>query len=124
MFDLTINLEPFYKGLEGFAECDSRLVTKDEIERFVDRFKALLHNACEQPNEPNSKLEIVDEGERNTLLQVFAGRRVHHSIDARTEQLVSNLADLTPDVVALEVGPSTLTFAQLDAASNAFSAKL
>ncbi len=91
--------------------------------RIVEQLTTLLAAALAVPDEPVERLPMVGHREQ-TVLDAMNDTVVAYERDATVDALFRAQARRTPDAGALTFGSRTLTYAQLESAANALSAKL
>ena len=126
-FDLELALEEAGDGaLTGGWEYDAELFQARTIEQFASHFLTLLESALDAPAERISKLRLISETERSTLLErwnrtdVDFGANESSVWEAFSKQVC--LRGASPAVVVS--GGATVTYAELHARSQAFAARL
>ncbi len=116
-FDMSWNLAELPDGVKLLVEFNTNLFDRASIEQMITHFERILSAGLADPGQPLSRLGMLADDERRTLLESFQGeRRVvpDATIDTWFERHVTD----TPDAVALVVDGRTLTYADLDARAN------
>ncbi|HEU0054030.1 MAG TPA: amino acid adenylation domain-containing protein, partial [Longimicrobium sp.] len=116
-FDLTVNLGEWDGGVYGGIEYATALFDRGTIERLVAHLGAVLEAAAAHPDAPLSSLSILAPGERDALLAAAAATEASR-VAQPLHALFATQAARTPDAPALTCEDRTLTYAELDRASN------
>ncbi|MFJ4096484.1 amino acid adenylation domain-containing protein [Kitasatospora sp. NPDC089913] len=107
-------------GLEAHPDqygADALAAHRDGLLRYLDGLATLLLDA---PHTPIARIDLLD---REALDRATAGR-TEPPATRTVPALLADLAARTPDAVALRSGATTLTFAELDAASSRLAHRL
>jgi amino acid adenylation domain-containing protein len=117
-FDLELHVTETPEGLfAGF--CYNRsLFDAATIRRLGQHFTALLQGVVADPRTPISRLPMLLEDERRTLLEEWNDVTRRFPVDACLHQRFEAQVDRSPDAVAVTCGGERLTYAQLDARAN------
>ena len=123
-FDVTPQLRETADGrIEGFVEYGSDLFDGSTIERWVGHLSTFLRAALERPDEPVSRLPLLEPGERRRLLQLGRGRDSRLPTLSITERFATQVQE-RPGAVAVTDGRRTLTYAELDAEAERLAGEL
>jgi amino acid adenylation domain-containing protein len=95
-----------------------------EIEFIHQHIISLLWHALDNPARQISKLEMISERERRTILHEFNNTYVDYPRDKTIKQLFEEQAAKTPDSIALIFKDCEMTYAQLNKKANALAHKL
>ncbi|MFC4531110.1 non-ribosomal peptide synthase/polyketide synthase [Sphaerisporangium dianthi] len=110
--------EPAEWGSEGEVECALDYATDLFDERSAEvlaaRLVRLLEGAVRDPGLPIGELDLLNPGERDTLLSEW-NATAHPVPEATLPELFARQAARTPGAAAVECGGETLTYAELDA---------
>ncbi|QSQ25697.1 LLM class flavin-dependent oxidoreductase [Pyxidicoccus parkwayensis] len=122
-FDLQLALVETPEGLEGALEYRTDLFTADTVARLARHFQALLRGVAAAPELPVTDVPLLDEEERRTLLVDWndltppaspeAALCIHAQFRAQAAR--------TPEAVAVVGDDETLSYAELDARSDALA---
>jgi len=121
--DLTLQLVETGDGLHGQIEYDTDLFDAATVERLAGHYLRLIDTAGSAPDEPVATMPMLTVAEREALHGWSSGGPLH-SEDALVHQRFSAQAGRTPDAVAVVAGPVTLTYAELDTASDRLAGAL
>ncbi len=116
-FDLTLEFQRRPEGLAASIEYNSDLFDHDTIVRMSQHIAVLFEALVTDPDQSVDRVPFVVGAERDQLLVDWNDTAL--DIPATTVgQLFEAQAARTPDRRALVVGPTTMTFAELNAAAN------
>ncbi|MFD7412521.1 amino acid adenylation domain-containing protein [Kitasatospora purpeofusca] len=107
-------------GLEAHPDqygADALAAHRDGLLRYLDGLAGLLLDA---PHTPIARIDLLDQ---DALRRATAGR-TEPPATRTVPELLAGQAARTPDAVALRSGATTLTFAELDAASSRLAHRL
>ncbi|PEP56461.1 amino acid adenylation domain-containing protein [Bacillus pseudomycoides] len=122
-FDMTIEIserstsEGQPNGLHGLLEFSTDLFKRETVQKLVSRFIHLLEDAVEDPEQPIGRLEILDEEERQTVLEKWNGG-FQIAPEMTLPELFEKQVRLTPDATAVVFEDTTLTYEELNKRSN------
>jgi amino acid adenylation domain-containing protein len=123
-FDLTLSMMEVDGGaVAASAEYASDLWDAASIERMVGHLACLLQDAVSHPDRPVSRLSLASEEERELVVS-FEGRSPEYPRHAAIPQLFREQARKTPDALAVVGTDRSLTYAELDARSDALAREL
>lgn len=89
----------------------------DEAQELAERFVTLLRSALADPSSPIARLAILEESERRRLVSASVASAAASPAKPIHERFEEQ-ARLTPDRLAVTCASGSLTYADLDAASN------
>ncbi|MGW3485615.1 amino acid adenylation domain-containing protein, partial [Rhodococcus indonesiensis] len=114
--DLFVNLYPGGHSTHLDFQANPNLYTRDELAAHHRRFLAFLHRfATAAPDRRLTDLDLLDEDERAALVPA----RGADPVPARTlADLLTAGAALDPGAVAVIDGPRTVTYSELDSATD------
>ncbi|HMB54278.1 MAG TPA: amino acid adenylation domain-containing protein, partial [Thermoanaerobaculia bacterium] len=128
-FDLTLGLRGDGERLTGYVEYDRDLHDAAGAERLAAAYVRLLAAALADLDRPVARLPLLDDDERNLLLDRWSGTRVTLDADDVTlgERIAAHAA-ARPDEPALTVaapeGDETLTWGELAARVERLAGRL
>jgi len=124
-FDLTLD---HYEEDDGSirVECEwaTDLFDATTIERLVRHVHALAEQGLESPDVSLSSLPCADEDERGFVVTGANLTAAAYERESSIHALFAARAARAPDAVAVEFGAARLTYAELDARTNALAARL
>ncbi|MBB0242683.1 amino acid adenylation domain-containing protein [Streptomyces alkaliphilus] len=122
-FDLALQLaertgpdgEP--DGLTCSVRYRTDLFDRDTVDRLTGAFGRLLTRVAEAPRQPIGTVELLDEATRRRLLVEWNDTAVG-AATATLPELLTAQARRTPDAVAVRHGRASMTYAELDRATD------
>ena len=117
-FDLEVHAWETPQGLSlSFVYCTD-LYAPETIDRMVGHYERLLTSAVADPDVAISSLEMLEAGERDRLLGVFAGEMTAYPREATIPGLFSEVAAERPEAVAVSFGDRVLSYGELERRAN------
>lgn len=117
-FDLALEVKGETDGaLHGALRYDVGRFGAPAMQSLLRRFAALLRAIVADPEQAAADLSMLSATEQRSLVMWNQTERVA-STPALVHELVESQAHWTPEAVALECAPQTLTYKQLDVQSN------
>jgi len=122
-FDLTLALTNTASGIEAGFEYNTDLFDAPTITRMLRHFETLLRAVVRNPQTKLSALPLLDDNEKQTVISDF------NASDADFEstcvhRLVENQAGKTPDAIAVQLGDTELSYAELNRRANVLAKEL
>lgn len=117
-FDMTFTFTENSHGLFGEIEYNTDIYSTDRIERMIGHIKTLVSSILNNPGSKISELEILPEGEKNLLLNVFNDTNTDYPKDKTIIDLFEAQVDKTPDNIAVVFEDIELTYRELNEKSN------
>ncbi|BFV55962.1 non-ribosomal peptide synthetase [Kitasatospora sp. CMC57] len=122
-FDLTLAIGESHRdgnpaGLRLNADYATEVLDGDSVRRLLNQLLRLLDSALATPELPVSRLDLLSEAERHTLLVEWNDTTVPLPDGRLLPELIAGHARRTPTAVAVEHGPQQLTYAELDTRAN------
>ena len=117
-FDLTLTLVEKEQELYGEWEYDSELFEQQTVERMASNFQTLLESIVAHPDKRLSELSVLSQSEQNQILVEWNASKLEVPSDQCIHQLFAQLADETPDAVALVYENQQLTYRHLNERAN------
>jgi hypothetical protein len=93
-------------------------------ERMTEHFRALLEAIAADPHRPLSRLPMMGADERGRVVQEWNRTATDFPRDHSIVSLFAEQVAATPDAVAVRYGAASLTYAELDRASNRLARRL
>ncbi|WP_374117444.1 amino acid adenylation domain-containing protein [Streptomyces sp. RKAG293] len=109
------NGEP--QGIDGAVEYSSDIYDAPTVHSLFDRWIQLLDTATAHPDQPLSTINVLTPTEHHQLLHTWQDTASPVSETLLPDRFAEQAA-ATPDAVALIVGDSTLSYAELNARAN------
>jgi len=118
-FDLTLGLTEMPEGLVGIFEYNTDLFDRSTIERMAAQFRQLLEEVVRDPARPIGGLPLLDDRERARLIAAGEAPRTTDGTDRRcVHHLFEARAAAKPNVIALVMGKTRLSYAELNRRAN------
>ncbi len=117
-FDLTLFLNDTGQGLEAAIEYSTDLFEPATIQRFWQRFHALLQGIATNPDMPIDRLPLLPETEKSQLALWNQTQIPRQPTEMTLPYLFAAQAQRTPDAMAVTDGQTSLTYAGLEAQAN------
>jgi bacitracin synthase 3 len=123
-FDLTFGFSENTDGLKLFIEFSSDLFERSTIERMGAHYIHLLESLVAYPDALVSKLDFLENNEKQRLLFGFSEDQLPISSDSNVISLFEEVVLIQGDSKALVYEGGTLTYSELNSLSNRLSAYL
>ena len=121
-YPLTLKIH-HVKNVHIFFEYRIDLLDGATVQTLGKRLIRLLEQAAADARTPLHRFEILDHGERQTLLEDF-NRKDYSTHEGMLPQLFEQPVERTPNAVALVCGEESVTYAGLNARANALARML
>ncbi|WP_410658294.1 amino acid adenylation domain-containing protein [Amycolatopsis sp. lyj-112] len=124
-FDLEVLADEYPDALRGFLGYSTDLFTEDTASRLLGHFLRVLESVAAEPDRRLSRLPVLGDDEKHTLL-VGWNRSRGFELPLERELIGSfeDRAAKTPDARALVCGGSEVSFGELDAAGDRWASLL
>ncbi|HEV3049922.1 MAG TPA: amino acid adenylation domain-containing protein, partial [Longimicrobium sp.] len=123
-FDLSLNLQEQGDAVAGGIEYATDLFDAGTIRRLGAHYNALLAAAVANPDTPVSRLPLLDAAERAVVVEEWNRTATDFPRDRSIVSRFAEQASATPGAVAVRYGAASLTYAELDRASNRLARRL
>ncbi|GAA1168330.1 amino acid adenylation domain-containing protein [Kitasatospora gansuensis] len=122
-FDLTLAIGESHRGISPAglrlnADYATEVLDGDSVRRLLAQLLRLLDSALAAPELPVSRLDLLSEAERHTVLVEWNDTTVPLPDGRPLPELIAEHARRTPAAIAVEHGPQQLTYAELDTRAN------
>ncbi|NLH05978.1 MAG: AMP-binding protein [Chloroflexi bacterium] len=117
-FDMTLFAVEHEDRISGALEFSTELWDRSTIERLLRHFETLLEAIVRDPAEPISRLPLLTEAERHTLLVEWNSRTLDYPADECLHHAFERRAAETPDAEAVVYEGRSLTFRELNERAN------
>ncbi|PAW78567.1 MAG: hypothetical protein B9S32_06495 [Verrucomicrobia bacterium Tous-C9LFEB] len=115
--DLELHLSDAEEGIHGVMYYDRSLFSAGTMERVAHQLERILQQVAVAPDQPLSEIRLLDDQERQRLLQ--QGSQTETATNARSILEVWNeTIRLHSDHVSVHCGERILTYAEFDAQAN------
>lgn len=105
-------------GIDGVVEYNTDIFDQITVEAFVERLRRVLEHVIADPDLPIDRLEILGPGERERILEEFNASGNAATTETTIPALFAAQAAARPEATALTFGDVSMSYAELDAASN------
>ena len=122
-FDMTLYLMETNEGIRGSLEYNTDLFEHETITRMLDHYEAILRAFVDNADQRMSDVSIQTPFEQERL-QAWQGPAMALPAAATMAGAIAAQASRTPAAVAVSDGPTTLTYAALEAQSAALAQRL
>jgi len=122
--DLNFSMVAGPDGWRAFCEYNSDLFEADTVSRLLGHFANLLRAAATQPEQTLSLMPMLDEAERQALVCDWNPGDVAYPKHLTVPKLFEIQAHRTPEAVAVICGEQSLSYRDLDLASNRLAHEL
>jgi amino acid adenylation domain-containing protein len=124
-FDLTLALRPGEEGMDGALEYATALFDRVTALRLIAHFRTLLAAACAAPDEALSALPLLSADEVDAALRAGEGPALESPTTfALIHERIAVQAARAPEAIAVDGGAERITYAELDARSDALARRL
>jgi amino acid adenylation domain-containing protein len=123
-YDLTLFAFEEEGGLVVMLEYATDLFETATAQRFGRHYAALLRAVAANADAPVSRLPLMDAAERAMVVEEWNRAATDFPRDRSIVSLFAEQAAATPDAVAVRYGAASLTYAELDRASNRLARRL
>jgi amino acid adenylation domain-containing protein len=123
-FDLLLGMSQRPAGLNTTWEYSSELFDESTAVRLGRYFEKLLESIAADPESPISRLPMLLDEERETILSHWSKAPVAFPQDKLVKDLFEDWAQRTPDAEAVVFEGERLTFGQLDERANRVARRL
>ncbi|MET0411658.1 MAG: amino acid adenylation domain-containing protein, partial [Polyangiaceae bacterium] len=123
-FDLTLSVLETEHELSGTLEYSADLFERETIERMIQNYVELLTQALATPALPVARLELVAAAERELAVNAYNRTSVPYPVELGLLGLFQRQVALNPDAVAVVAGDRTLSYFELDSASERMADQL
>ncbi|HLY58689.1 MAG TPA: amino acid adenylation domain-containing protein, partial [Stellaceae bacterium] len=117
-FELNLDLSETEAGLAGALSYAAQLFDRSTAERLAAMLVRLLDAAAAAPETALADLPLLDAAERRLLVETFNDTSVDYPRDKTAVDLFVEQAARAPENPAVIEGERTLSYGELDAASN------
>ena len=116
-FDIFINVKPTADGVDFEWTYNKDLFDAATIKRRLASFRLLLENIVQEPKQPISKINLLPEGEKNTILG-WAKNQASYLEKETITSLFEAQTIKTPNAIAVESQDKKMTYQQLNEDAN------
>lgn len=117
-FDMTITAKEQHGGIRFILEYNKKLFHRATMESYVEQYKRVLLGMIRNSERALSDLEFTGGDEKNLIEKQFNSTEVEFDRTQTVTSVFRTTVDLLPDKTAVTDGVSSMTFRQLDEASD------
>ena len=117
-FDLLLDVREQSGQLTASAVYSTDLFEDSTIERMLDHYQTLLEAIVAGPHTRIDELAVMSDAERRKVLEEWNQTQADYPRGVPVHELIARQARRTPDASAVVCGEWSLTYGQLDRASN------
>jgi amino acid adenylation domain-containing protein len=117
-FDIFLNVVESKDGLMLDCDYNTGLFDESTIARWLSHYQTLLLGMVENPNQPVSRLPLLNEADRCQLAVDWNQTAAHYPRNLCVHQLFEAQAQKTPDAIAAAFEGDQLTYRELDRRTN------
>ena len=122
--DLALLIEETPHELICQWEYATDLFAPTTITRFAESYTTLLHALVAQPDLPIRQLPILTEAQQHTIIHAWNNTARAYPIDLGVQHLIERQVQRTPHALAVQMGDTRLTYAELNQQAEALTAQM
>lgn len=117
-FDISLIAVERGESIDLIFEYSTSLFKEETIKRLADHFTNIISSIVKNPDIQLKKIDLLDEAERNTLINEFNNTTVDNGLDSTINQIFKNQVMKTPNNIAVVYKNEKLTYKELDDKSD------
>jgi amino acid adenylation domain-containing protein/non-ribosomal peptide synthase protein (TIGR01720 family) len=117
-FKLHLVCTDYAAEVEGEIRFDSTVLESQTVRRMARGLETLLRSGVAGPRQPVGALDILDAGERESLVVGVNRTSAPYAAEGTVAELFEEQASRTPAAPAVRCGDAVLSFAELNAQAN------
>ncbi|WP_339530513.1 MULTISPECIES: non-ribosomal peptide synthase/polyketide synthase [unclassified Pseudomonas] len=117
-FDLDLDIQESTEGIWATLGYAQDLFEASTVQRMARHWQNLLQGMVADPRQNISQLNLLDNAERQQILQLWNQSDAGFSAKRLVHELVADRAGETPEAVAVKFGEQQLTYGELDRQAN------
>ncbi|WP_425273349.1 amino acid adenylation domain-containing protein, partial [Pseudomonas petroselini] len=117
-FDLDLDIQESTEGIWATLGYAQDLFEASTVQRMALHWQNLLQGMVADPRQNLSQLNLLDNAERQQILQLWNQSDAGFSAKRLVHELVADRAGETPEAVAVKFGEQQLTYGELDRQAN------
>ncbi|NJL04627.1 MAG: amino acid adenylation domain-containing protein [Chloroflexaceae bacterium] len=122
--DLALLIEETPHELICQWEYATDLFAPATITRFAESYTTLLHALVAQPDLPIRQLPILTDAQQHTIIHAWNNTARAYPTDLGVHHLIERQVQRTPHAIAVQMGDTRLTYAELNQQADALAAQL
>ncbi|MGB7605871.1 MAG: amino acid adenylation domain-containing protein [Lutisporaceae bacterium] len=123
-FDMTIHAAETKAGLELSLEYNIGLFKQETAKQILEHYVNLIKNVVAFPDRELSEIDMLDEMEKNQLLEVFNNTDTAYQKEKTIHQLFEEQVERVPNKAAVVFENKALTYKELNQKANQLANKL
>lgn len=123
-FEITLVVEEAGGNIYGCWQYNRDLFQPGTIACLNDLYAQVLKEVAANPEQRISEVNLLPKKEETRLLETWNATAATYPKNKLLHQLVAEQAHKTPGAIAVSCGPTSLTFAELDARANGLASRL
>lgn len=123
-FELSLFVAESGKKLETIIEYRTDLFSEETIKELLDRYATLMENLATNPTQTLRELSILSEVERAQLSVFQKGKFLDLENELQLFEQIDRHSIENPTAIAVSMGESEITFADLTEQSNKIAARI
>lgn len=120
-FDILLSARPTSDGIHGHVQYSTDLFEPDTIERLIEHFMNVLEAIASNPTTSFSRLPLLSEKERNTILVQWNDTEVNLLSDITLHETFTRRVEKQSDATAIIFGNQTYCYSELNATAESLS---
>src|SRR5688572_18734500 len=117
-FDWNVAMADTEQGIACEWHYNTDLFEAETIRRMVRHLERLLEGIMAKPEETISRLELLLDAERKQILTSWNDTSAEYPRDACIHELFEQVAERTPEAIAVIFGSETVTYRELNERAN------
>jgi amino acid adenylation domain-containing protein len=117
-YDLILSVEESHEGLRSELRYSTDLFDHATIKNMAGHLRALLASVASDPEQRNSDLQILTNGERHQLLVEFNDTSADYPVDKCIHELFEAHVERSPKALAIVFGQERITYGELNRRAN------
>lgn len=122
--DLALLIEETPHELICQWEYATDLFAPATITRLAESYTTLLHALVAQPDLPIRQLPILTDAQQHTIIHAWNNTARAYPTDLGVQHLIEQQAQRTPHAIAVQMGDTRLTYAELNQQADVLAAQL
>ncbi|PCH92824.1 MAG: non-ribosomal peptide synthetase, partial [Bacteroidetes bacterium] len=123
IYNLTLGITAF-NGTNLFFSYNSKLFSEEYIKTIAKHYRNILQAVISRPHEMLSKINILDESERDQILNQFNNTEIDYPYDKCIQHLFEEQARQSHDRTAVVFENEHITYGELNHKANQLAAQL
>ncbi|MZQ80588.1 amino acid adenylation domain-containing protein [Paenibacillus sp. 5J-6] len=123
-FDLTLAAVEIQNGIDFTLEYSTDLFHRETVERWAQWLTRLLRTVTAEPDLALSDIDLIDEDERNQILEQFVVKKADYPREETLSGLFEACVAEGPERIAVVGESSRLTYGELNRRANQLARKL